>query len=61
MGITLATRSGRKHITEWWKTTKTKSSRKYKKLRLTGKGIILRWITIVEIKTWTKCTDMCMK
>eukprot|EP00972_Heterocapsa_arctica_P084397 12432122-Heterocapsa_arctica.AAC.1 len=61
METTLATRSGRKLITEWSKTTRTKSFRNGKKLRLSEKGRIERWITIVIIKTWTKCTDMCMK
>eukprot|EP00972_Heterocapsa_arctica_P110274 16235732-Heterocapsa_arctica.AAC.1 len=61
METTLATRPGRKLITEWLKTTRTKYVKNKKKLRLSEKGRIERWIMIVIIKTWTKCTDMRMK
>eukprot|EP00972_Heterocapsa_arctica_P028229 4152132-Heterocapsa_arctica.AAC.1 len=61
MTSTLATRSGWEHITEWWRTTKTKSFNNERKLMLLEKGNIERWITKVRNKAWTKFTKMCMK
>eukprot|EP00972_Heterocapsa_arctica_P030199 4447869-Heterocapsa_arctica.AAC.1 len=61
MDNTLDTRPGRKLIAEWLKSTRIKSFRNEKTLRLSEKERTERWIKIVIIKTWTKCTDMCIK